>query len=92
MSDTLRIDNQMMGFAPFSVVDDVVDDVLLIIIVFFRKKDILRAVGNTAPEGDITGIPAITSIMLQRSWEDEVSLTLSIACMAVFTAVSNPIV
>ena len=58
MSDTLRIDNQMMGFAPFSVVDDVVDDVLLIIIVFFRKKDILRAVGNTAPEGDITGIPA----------------------------------
>ena len=34
----------------------------------------------------------ITSITLTRSWEVEVSRILSIASMAVFTAVSNPMV
>ena len=33
-----------------------VDDPLFIIIIFFRKKDILRAIGNTAPERNISRI------------------------------------
>ena len=45
-----------MFLSVFPVIDDVIDQLLLIIIVFFRKKNILRAIGNTAPESNITGI------------------------------------
>ena len=49
MSDTLRIDNNVMLFAAFTVLDDMVYNLLLIVIIFLRKQDILCAVRNTAP-------------------------------------------
>ena len=58
MPDTLRIDDDVMPLAAFSVVDDIIDDALFIVIVFFRYQNILGTVGNTAPERDVTGISA----------------------------------
>ena len=55
MTDTLSVDDDVVLFAAFPVVDDIVDELLLVVIVLFRKKNILRAVGDTAPESDITG-------------------------------------
>ena len=45
-----------MLFAALSVLNDPVDQVLLIAVVALRKENILRAVGNTTPESDISGI------------------------------------
>ena len=84
MADSFGIDDDMVAFAVFAAADDIVDQLLLIVVVLFRQQDIFRPVGDAAPERD--------SMMLQRSWLDEVSRTLSIACMAVLTAVSKPIV
>ena len=56
MTDTLSVDDDVVLFAAFPVVDDIVDELLLVVIVLFRKKNILRAVGDTAPESDITGV------------------------------------
>ena len=58
MADSFGIDDQVMGFAAFSVVDDIVDDILFVIVILFREKDILRAIGDTAPQCDISCIPA----------------------------------
>ena len=49
MSDTLRIDNNVMLFAAFTVLDDMVYNLLLIVIILLRKQNILCAVRNTAP-------------------------------------------
>ena len=56
MTDTFCIDDQMVGFALFPVVDNIVNQLLLVIVVLFRKKDILRAGTDAAPQCDITGI------------------------------------
>ena len=56
MSDSFSVDNDVMLFAALSVLNDPVDQVLLIAVVALRKENILRAVGNTAPESDISGI------------------------------------
>ena len=56
MSDTLCIDDDMMRLTALSVVNDIVDDLLLVVIVLFREQDVLRAVRDTAPQGDISGI------------------------------------
>ena len=56
MSNTFCIDNNMMFFTFFTVINNIVDDSLLIIIVFFRKQDILCTIGNTAPQGQVSGI------------------------------------
>ena len=68
MSDALGINDNMMSLAAFPVIDDAVDQHLLIAIVPLRKQNILGAVSDTAPQGDIPrGVP-ITSMILQRSW------------------------
>ena len=56
MSDSFSVDDDVMLFAALSVLNDPVDQVLLIAVVALRKENILRAVGNTAPESDISGI------------------------------------
>ena len=56
MSDAFRIDDNVMRFTMLTVVNDIVDDILLVIIVFLRQQNILRAIGNTTPECDITGV------------------------------------
>ena len=56
MPDTLRIDNQMMGLAALSVRYDIIDNLLLIVIIFLRKQNILRTVGDAAPQSDIARI------------------------------------
>ena len=58
MTDAFCIDDQMVGFALFTVVDDIVDQLLLVIVLLFGKKDILRASADAAPQCDITGISA----------------------------------
>ena len=59
MTDTFCIDDQMVVFLPlFPVVDNIVNQLLLVIVVLFRKKDILRAGADAAPQCDITGISA----------------------------------
>ena len=58
MTDPFRVDNDMMPLAVLPVVDNIVDNTLLVIIIFLRDQDILGAVGDTAPERDITGISA----------------------------------
>ena len=56
MSDTFRVDDQMMLLAKASVHDDMINDLLLIIVIFLRKKDVLCAVRDAAPESNITGV------------------------------------
>ena len=56
MSDSLRIDDNVVGLAALSVVDNIIDDILLVLVIFFRKKNILCAVGNAAPKCDIACI------------------------------------
>src|SRR5699024_7421898 len=56
MSDSLGVDNDVMLLSAFSVVNDIVDDLLLIVIILLRQENILRAIGYTAPESDISGI------------------------------------
>jgi len=58
MSDTLGIDDDMVSLAALPVGNDVVDDLLLVIVVFFGKQNILRTVGNTAPQRNISRVPA----------------------------------
>src|SRR5699024_575451 len=42
----------------FSVLDDPVDQILFIAVIALRKQNILRAVGDSAPESDISGVPS----------------------------------
>ena len=58
MADALRVDDQVVLFAPAAVLDDMVDELLLIVVVFFRNEDVLCAVGNAAPKGDVAGVAA----------------------------------
>ena len=58
MSDSLSVDDNVVLFAALSILNDPVDQVLLIAVVALRKENILRTVCNTAPESDISGIPA----------------------------------
>ena len=60
VSDSFSVDDDVMLFAALSVLNDPVDQVLLIAVVALRKENILRAVGNTAPESDISGISSHT--------------------------------
>ncbi len=58
MSDPLCIDNDMMLLSRFLILYDMIDNGLLIIIIIFRKQDIFSAIGNAAPQRDISGIPS----------------------------------
>ena len=58
MTNSLRIDNQMMGLALFTASDNIIDYLLLIIMVSLRQKNVLRTVCDTAPQSDI---PRMTS-------------------------------
>ena len=89
VADAFGVDDDVVFFPAFPVVDDVVDQLLLIIIIALGKQNILGSIGNAAI---YPAFRPITSMMLHRSWEVEVSRTLSIASMAVFRAVSNPMV
>ena len=53
MSDALGIYNDVMLFAALPVGDNVVDNLLLVVVVILRKQNILSAVGDAAPQGDI---------------------------------------
>ena len=56
MSDSLGIDDQMMGFPLLPAGNDIIDDTLFIKIIFFRQKHIFRAIGDPAPQCDISGM------------------------------------
>ena len=58
MSDSLGINDDIVLLAPSAVVDDPVDERLFISVIPFRKKDILSAVGNAAPQRKITRVPS----------------------------------
>ena len=58
MSHALGIDNNMMLLAALSALDDVINQHLLIPVILLRQENLLRAVGNAAPEGDIAGMTA----------------------------------
>ena len=49
MSDSLGIDDDVMGLAMLTVGNDIIDNILFVVIVLLGKQDILGAVGNTAP-------------------------------------------
>ena len=56
MAYAFSVDDDVMGLAASSVIDDVVDQLLLIIIIFLRKKNVLSAVGDAAPQSDVAGV------------------------------------
>ena len=56
MSDSLCIDDNMMLLSTFSIIDNVIDDLLLIIIILFRDQNIFCTVGNTAPQCNVSCI------------------------------------
>ena len=58
VADALGVHDNVVRFASPAVLDDVVDDLLLVVIVLLRKQDILRAVGDAAPQSDIARVPA----------------------------------
>ena len=58
MSDSLGIDDDMMGLTMLTVGNDIIDNILFVVIVLLGKQDILGTVGNTAPQSDISGISA----------------------------------
>ena len=58
VADTLGVDDDIVLLASLTRLDDTIDDRLLIAIVTLRKKDLLRTVCDTAPEGDVTGTTA----------------------------------
>ena len=64
-ADAFRIDDNMMGLALLTVVQDRLDEILLIKFFLLRNQNTVRAVGDVAPECDVA--------VLQRSWEVEVS-------------------
>ena len=92
MSDSLGIDDNVMLLAALAVLDNAADKLLLIAVISLRKQNVLRSVCKTAPEAMYPALRPITSMMLQRSWDVDVSRTRSMASMAVFTAVSKPMV
>lgn len=53
MSYALRVYDDMVLLTPLPVRNDIVDNLLLIVIVILRKQNILRAVGNSAPQGNV---------------------------------------
>ena len=58
MSDSLGIDDDVMGLAMLTVGNDIIDNILFVVIVLLGKQDILGAVGNTAPQSNVSGISA----------------------------------
>ena len=58
MSDSLGIDDDVMGLAMLTIGNDIIDNILFVVIVLFGKQDILGTVGNTAPQSDVSGISA----------------------------------
>ena len=58
MPDTLGIDDDMVSLAALPVGNDVVDDLLLVIVILLGKQDILRTVGDTAPQRYIARVPS----------------------------------
>ena len=58
VADTLCIDDQMVFLAQTSSVDDVIDDLLLVVVILLGEQDVLRAVGDAAPECDVARMAA----------------------------------
>ena len=58
MSNSLGIDDDMMGLTMLTVGNDIIDNILFVVIVLLGKQDILGAVGNTAPQSNVSGISA----------------------------------
>ena len=58
MADALCVDDQMMYLALLAAGNNMVDNFLLIVIIILRKQNILRAVGDTAPECNIPRMPS----------------------------------
>ena len=56
MAYAFSVDDDVMCLAASSVVDDVVDQLLLVKVIFLRKKNVLSAVGDTAPQSDVAGV------------------------------------
>ena len=67
MSDSLGIDDDVMGLAMLTVGNDIIDNILFVVIVLLGKQDILGAVGNTAPQSNVSGICAVLSVCGNRS-------------------------
>lgn len=88
MANSLCIDNDVVFLAPPAVVDNPVNQGLLVAVIALRKK-YLRAVSMPHHSAMYPALRPITSTMLHRSWDVDVSRILSIASMAVLTAVSN---
>ena len=58
MTDTLCIDNNVMGLAALSVGNNIINNLLLIVIIFLRKQNIFCTIGNTTPQCNVSGISA----------------------------------
>ncbi len=56
MTYALGVNDDVVSLTLLTVFNDIVDNVLLIEIVFLGKKDVLRAVCDTAPECDVSGV------------------------------------
>ena len=54
MADALCVDDQMVDLALLAALNDMAHDLLLVVIVILRKQNVFRAVGNTAPQRNIT--------------------------------------
>ena len=53
MSDSLRIDNDVMLLSSFSALDNAVNDGLLVSIILLRQKNFFCTICHTAPKSDI---------------------------------------
>ena len=58
MTDSLRINNDIVLLSSFSTFNDTVNDSLLISVIPLRKKNFLGSVGHTAPKRNISGASA----------------------------------
>ncbi len=58
MADALRVDDDVVLLAVLSVIDDIIDDFLFVVVILFRKQNIFGAVGDAAPQSDISRVSA----------------------------------
>lgn len=92
MTDSLCIDNDVVFLAPPAVVDNPVNQGLLVAVIALRRRISSAPFPMPHHSAMYPALRPITSTMLHRSWDVDVSRILSIASMAVLTAVSKPMV
>lgn len=56
MADSLGVDDDVVLLSALAVLDDAVDEHLLVAVVALRQENVLRAVGDAAPQGNVARV------------------------------------